>query len=192
MLRAFRDSLNERARMQREREDDEQRMRVTRESAELGRETIVREHARVVTELTLAIERLAKSDLTHSVTSPFPPQFEPLRGDLNAALETLRRTLATIDDAAQSMRTGAMQMELAIGQLQNRTLQQSSNLNATSASLDRLTGAVKSSADGAAHVEKIVLAADDNARKALRSLPRRCARWTASPNSRGGLPRSSA
>ncbi len=119
--------------------------------------------ARVVAALAAAMGRLAEGDLTCAVQDPFPPAYEGLRADFNAALDSLRQAMATVAGNARGIRGGAGGMASAADDLARRTEQQAASLEETAAALDQITTTVDNTAVGAARAATVVGAARDDA-----------------------------
>ena len=52
------------------------------------------------------LERLAHGDLTAELSTPFPPDLEPIRVDFNATVVTLRDTVRIIARSTEVIRIG--------------------------------------------------------------------------------------
>jgi len=135
----------------------------TAEVAEKERQVRQAERDEVVSKLSNGLVQLAKGDLTHEISEPFPAEHESLRNDFNSAISRLRTLVNEVVDAAQSIRNGASEISTSSGELSQRTEAQAATLEQTVAALDELTASVKSSADGAQSVEHIVKEARSDA-----------------------------
>jgi len=128
-------------------------------SAELAEQDRMRKQEEqnfVVSALSRGLVQLAKGDLTHEISEPFPEPHEHLRQDFNTAISQLRTLVTDVVEAAQSIRNGASEISTSSGDLSQRTEAQAATLEQTVAALDELTASVKSSADRAQSVETIV------------------------------------
>jgi methyl-accepting chemotaxis protein len=165
-LSAFKQTLIERSKLQSEKALAEQ-LATERRQNEEARAATLRRQALVVKAVAETLGSLARSDLTVSLTEPFPEDFEQLRTDLNGATEQLQKAMVEIAAMAQSVHTGSGEITVAVGDLQARTEQQAAGLEETAAALDEITATVKKSAEGAAHAREIVAATDDNAKRSV-------------------------
>lgn len=130
---------------------------------ELERKQAQMEQKEVLEVLRKGLVRLSDGDLSKPINDEFDPQYESLRSDFNATLQTLSATISDIIHAAGSIRHGANEISQASENLSNRTENQASTLEQTAAALDELTASVKSAADNAKSVEAIVTEAQSEA-----------------------------
>ena len=115
-----------------------------------------REQALVVAEIGKGLASLSEGDLTHRIAAPFPPSYEALKADFNAAMAALSETMTTIAAAGDTIRTGSNEMRQASDDLARRTEQQAASLEETAAALGEITVAVKRTAEGASEARKAV------------------------------------
>ncbi len=118
----------------------------------------------VVNALSTAMAALAAGDLAHRITSPFPPTYEQLRTDCNAASTGLSETMTQVAKVAQNILTGAKDIAAAASDLSQRTENQAATLKQTAAALDTLTSSVKSATDGTKQAGEKVTSAHREAR----------------------------
>ena len=107
------------------------------------------EQAMVVENLASSLTRLASGDLTVRIDADFQGQYAQIRSDFNAAVDSLRKAITTIDASAGGIRGGSDEIASASNDLSRRTEQQAAGLEETAAALDELTATVKRSAEGA-------------------------------------------
>lgn len=107
----------------------------------------------VVQTLSHHLSTLSKGDLTAKIDTAFPSEYEILRTDFNASLDTLSQTITDVVDSSKSIHNGATEISHASDDLSQRTENQAATLEETAAALDDLTRSVKSTADGARDVE---------------------------------------
>jgi methyl-accepting chemotaxis protein len=112
--------------------------------------------AQVVSSLGGGLKDLSSGDLTRPLTVTFARDYEPLRHDFNAAIETLSGTIIQVIDASQSIHARSNVISGATEDLSRRTEHQAAALEEAAAALDELTSSVKQAADGAREVESIV------------------------------------
>ena len=103
----------------------------------------------VVAALGLALKALAEGDLECAIDTAFPPDYEKLRHDFNAAVESLRLAVGAVAQNAVSIRSETSEITTAADDLSRRTERQAATLEQTAAALDELTASVRSAAEGA-------------------------------------------
>ncbi|OYV38078.1 MAG: hypothetical protein B7Z80_11125, partial [Rhodospirillales bacterium 20-64-7] len=91
----------------------EQEVESARKAAEAEREKIAREREEsnrqlefVVGSLATGLQNLSSGELTYRLQETFVAEYEKLRGDFNAAMETLQQTMQAIAANAQGVRSG--------------------------------------------------------------------------------------
>lgn len=131
--------------------------------AERERETLQKEQASVVENLSKALTRLAEGDLTSKINTPFHGDYDKLRLDYNRSIDRLNDTIGAVVTSAQGIRKRSEDMSKSSDDLSRRTENQAATLEETAAALDELTASVKSAATGAREVEKIVADAQTDA-----------------------------
>ncbi|WP_237400483.1 methyl-accepting chemotaxis protein [Rhodovulum visakhapatnamense] len=151
-LLVFRDNLAER-----------ERLRAHEREAEAEERRRADEQKAMVRELAGGLQALAAGDLTRTLSTPFPPDYEALRADFNATLATLNDMMATIALNATAIRSRAAEMGASSDDLSRRTENQAATLEETAAALDQLTASVRAAAEGAAEVDRVVKEAHDQA-----------------------------
>ncbi|WP_102226657.1 methyl-accepting chemotaxis protein [Acidimangrovimonas sediminis] len=122
-------------------------------AAEAARVEMTEAQGRVVDALRVGLRRMREGDLTLQMSEPFPAQYEELRGDYNATLETLARALGEIADNASNIFSEARDISSTADQLSRRTESTSATLEETAAALDQLTGSVRTAAERAAKAD---------------------------------------
>ena len=120
-----------------------------RARTETERRRVEAEQAMVVENLASSLTRLASGDLTVRIDADFQGQYAQIRSDFNAAVDSLRTAITTIDASAGGIRGGSDEIASASNDLSRRTEQQAAGLEETAAALDELTATVKRSAEGA-------------------------------------------
>ncbi|RUP00726.1 MAG: PAS domain S-box protein [Hyphomicrobium sp.] len=119
-----------------------------RRIADEERERKSAEQHRVVSSLGSGLRELADGNLTYRLNEAFGAEYEQLRTNFNAAVQTLREVLSGIAENAESVRAGAADMAAASDELSRRTEQQAASLEETTAALNEITSTVKRTADG--------------------------------------------
>ena len=127
-----------------------------RTATELERAEATERQATVVQGLAAGLTGLAQGDLTQELATPFAPEYESLRHDFNAALGQLRATMSEVVGNADGLRTGTSEIAGAADDLSRRTENQAASLEQTAAALGEVTGALRKTAEGAAHARDVV------------------------------------
>ena len=120
------------------------------------REAAEHQQAIVVEALGNALAVLADGDLVARLDTDVSPQFQKLKDDYNAAIDTLQDTLKAVAESTEGIRTGTDEIALASDDLSRRTEQQAASLEETAAALDQLTATVKKAASGARQASDLV------------------------------------
>ena len=111
--------------------------------------TDVTGRVRAVDAVAAGLAQLAGNNLTYRIDRPVDAAYEKVRGDFNAAAETLEATMSAILDSTNSVGGGAQEIASASSDLSRRTEQQAASLEETAAALDEITATVRRSAEGA-------------------------------------------
>ena len=119
--------------------------------------------AQAVEALGRALARLAAGDLATPFSEAVSPEFQKLKDDYNAAVNSLAETLRAVSRASDGIRSGSDEISLASDDLSRRTEQQAASLEETAAALDELTAAVRKAADGAGQAASLVGTAREEA-----------------------------
>ena len=165
----FRDAAVENARLEREARDHRANAERDREQAETAQsEAIRQERAIVASSIGVALARLADMDLAYRITADIPAAYRELKTDFNAAMAQLERAMRAVMAGIVVIRGGAQEIAKAADDLSMRTERQASSLEETSAAVEQIAGTVKTAADGAAHAQAAVAAADEDAKKSAR------------------------
>ncbi|WP_017672166.1 methyl-accepting chemotaxis protein [Blastomonas sp. AAP53] len=110
----------------------------------------------MVRELTAGLEALAAKNLTHRISTPFPPEFEALRISYNSATDELCDVLAHTTSSTSNVLTGAAEIRSASGDLAQRTEKQAANLEESAAAMHEVTEMVQKTARSALEVGRQV------------------------------------
>ncbi|MBL3578126.1 methyl-accepting chemotaxis protein [Rhodovulum visakhapatnamense] len=132
-------------------------------AAEMRREAARTDQAQAVESLASALQALSGGDLTSRIDERFAEDYERLRSDFNATVDTLNDLIGSVVENATEIHARAEEISGASDDLSRRTENQAATLEETAAALDELTSSVRSSADGAAQVENVVREARGNA-----------------------------
>ena len=120
-----------------------------RAANEAARDAAAREQASVVAALAQALDQLREGDLSSRINQSFPGEYEKLRADFNAAVQSLADTVSHVRSGADGIGTGSDEIAHASDDLSRRTEQQAASLEETAAALDEITATVKKTASGA-------------------------------------------
>jgi len=134
-----------------------------RKTVEAERAAAAQAQAHVVSELAVALSRMAEGDLTHRVSATFPPEYLKLRDDLNAAFEALEAALGQITANAETVRGAAGDISAASDDLSQRTESQAASLEESAAAIEEIASTTRKTADGAAHARQVVARAKSEA-----------------------------
>ncbi len=117
----------------------------------------------VVAALGTGLSRLAAGDVTYRVTDAFVAEYDRLRVDFNAAMESIADMLRAVSAASQGINNGADDVRQAADDLSQRTEAQAANLEQTAAAMEEITTTVRETATGVARTNSVVREARDEA-----------------------------
>jgi methyl-accepting chemotaxis protein len=129
------------------------------------RESVARDQGLVVGGLADGLERLSGGNLLFRLSSAFPAEYEKLRTDFNAAMDTLQRTMQAIAGNTSGVRASAGSITQSSDDLSHRTEQQAASLEQTAAALDEITATVRKTADSANEARDVVGKAREDAER---------------------------
>jgi methyl-accepting chemotaxis protein len=132
---------------------------------ERARQVAAVQQRTVVETLSHALEGFAAGDLSQSVETVFPPEYEKLRSDFNLATRALRETVGGISAGCDTIRGGAREISHAADDLARRTERQAATLEQTAAALDQVTVSVRKTAEGADQASRLVASARQSAQR---------------------------
>ena len=141
-----------------------------RQSADQERERTDAERAEAAGQLEFVVgsvadglEKLSSGDLLFRLTAPFKKEYEKLRRDFNAAMDTLLETMKAIASNTQGVRSGAKEISQASDDLSRRTEQTAASLEETAAALDQITATVRRTSENVNEARGTVTAAKKDA-----------------------------
>jgi len=120
-----------------------------RQRIEAEREAQMREQLNVVTALAQGLQALSSGDLTARITEIFPPAYEGLRKDFNAAIDKVAGLITSIVQTTDVVETEAGQLGTASMELGRRTETQAASLEETAAAMNEMAASVAQSVEGA-------------------------------------------
>ena len=116
-------------------------------TADAERQSAQEDQARVVDRLREALRRLAEGCIACRIDETFPPEYEPLREDLNTMAERLAEALGGVVQSAARIQTGADMISRSSDELSRRTENQAATLEQSVAAIEELTQSVRSAAE---------------------------------------------
>jgi methyl-accepting chemotaxis protein len=138
---------------------------VDRARLEASSAAAAEQQQRVVATLASGLEALSKGDLTRRIDDAFPPEYQKVRTDFNAAVQQLQEAMQAIVGAVQGIHTGSTEISQASDDLSRRTEQQAASLEETAAALDQITATVRRTAEGSRQAHSVVTGAREQAEK---------------------------
>ena len=139
-----------------------------RERAHAEKERVTGLASHVLADVGQSLSALSRGDLTSPVSATIPAEIanmQPLKDDINAALDQLRKALTLVSSSAEGIRSGTGEIGQAADDLSRRTEQQAASLEQTAAALDEITATVRKTAEGARHARDTVGVARDDAER---------------------------
>lgn len=110
----------------------------------------------IVSALGEGLDRLAASDLTHRLETPFPADYDRLRINFNQAMDAMATVMGAVAEATNGINSGASDIRQASDDLSQRTEQQAASLEETAAAMDEITSTVRQTAAGATRANSVV------------------------------------
>jgi PAS domain S-box-containing protein len=92
------------------------------------------------------LAKLAEGDLTYTIDTPFPPEFEPLRQALNDTVARFADVLGQLRTTSRSLKAATGEILSGANDLAERTTRQATTIEQTSAAMDSLAATVVSNA----------------------------------------------
>ncbi|MCP8882760.1 methyl-accepting chemotaxis protein [Devosia sp. XJ19-1] len=108
--------------------------------------TDVTARKRSVAAIGAGLQQLAGGDLTSTIASPFPPEFEDLRVALNGTVERFADVVGQLRLTTRSLRTASGELLSGANDLSERTTRQAATIEETSAAMEELAATVASNA----------------------------------------------
>jgi methyl-accepting chemotaxis protein len=102
-----------------------------------------------VTTIGEALERLAAGDLTASIETAFPPEFEDLRRALNGTIAQFGAVVAQIKQTSRALKLATEEILSGSNDLSERTSKQAATIEETSAAMEQLAATVLKNAERA-------------------------------------------
>jgi len=140
---------NREARVAAERAAEAERNRLA-EAVAAERAAQIAEQKLVVAALETGLQRLAEGDLTGLIHAVFPPQYERLRGNFNAALTGLAELVETIRDSTEGILATAGDLDAGAAAMSEQAARAAASLEETAAAMTELAGSSRTGAERAA------------------------------------------
>jgi methyl-accepting chemotaxis protein len=121
------------------------------------------EQTAVVDALSAGLSRLAAKDLEHQLDQPFPPAYEALRENYNAAVASLAEALRIVRIGTANVQGSISEIGAAAQDLALRNEAQAARIAQTAGAMDAVTGIVQETATGAQAVSQTITLADREA-----------------------------
>jgi len=102
----------------------------------------MREQETVVSSLANSLAAMSEGDLTVRIDRAFPPAYERLRQDFNAAMEKFMLLAGSIVESARLIETETGQLSWAANELGRRTETQAASLEQTAAAMNEMSSSV--------------------------------------------------
>ena len=113
------------------------------------REALGRQQREVVDRLSRALSDLSGGRLDCRIEAPMGSDYEALRRDFNATVDSLAGVVSELRDSARSIDSDAGEMSENADRLSQRTENQAATLEETAAAMEQITSNVKSTSEGA-------------------------------------------
>ncbi|NBC35363.1 HAMP domain-containing protein [Novosphingobium sp. FSY-8] len=111
------------------------------------------EQQQVVAAMQEGMEKLAAKNLEFRLNTAFPPSYESLRVNFNAAVEELAKALGLVRVGSASLMRSIQEIRVASEDLARRNEQQAASLEETSASMNEVSSTVRDAARSAQVVQ---------------------------------------
>ncbi|OYW50665.1 MAG: chemotaxis protein [Novosphingobium sp. 12-62-10] len=110
----------------------------------------------VVVALSSGLSKLAEKDLEFRIKSPFPAEYEELRRNYNAAVDSLAEAMRTVRVGAASVQGSIGEIRAAADDLAMRNEEQAASLASTAGAMNAVTKGVQETAAGALAVQQSI------------------------------------
>lgn len=96
-----------------------------------------------------SLSAMTQGDLSRSITAEFPPAYDELKSNFNAALDSLRELIGSVAESAVAIRTGSSEIAQASEDLARRTESNAASLEQTSAAITQMDDRLRATAEAA-------------------------------------------
>ncbi|TKD13468.1 hypothetical protein FBT96_19460, partial [Rhodobacter capsulatus] len=112
------------------------------------------EQQQIVATLETGLHRLAAGDLTARIRTPFPPQYESLRTNFNAALGELAALVTTIRHSTEGILSTSAALDRGADEMSAQAGKAAASLEETAAAMTELAGSSRTGAERAAETAR--------------------------------------
>ncbi len=148
-VQVFKDHAIERQQLEAQAAEARAAVTAEREANARRQASAAAEREEAIQKLGIAVSKLADKKLAFRVTDRLADSYEPLRADLNSALDQLQQAFSSVAQSAAAVGNGTNEIAVAANDLSKRTEQQASSLEQSTAALNEITSRVTQAADGA-------------------------------------------
>ncbi|MGV1895606.1 HAMP domain-containing protein [Agrobacterium vitis] len=152
----FRDAAIEKTRLQSAAEQDRQTSEAERLAREAARNEETARLQQAVDILGAGLQRLAAGDLTTTIETPFMEGLDRLRTDFNDSIRRLASTVRQLSGSTGSINGTATGMVAATHDLSRRSEQQAAAIEQTSAVINQIMEAIRTSTERAENARRMV------------------------------------
>ncbi|MFN3209809.1 MAG: methyl-accepting chemotaxis protein [Roseovarius sp.] len=159
---SMRDARRQRAAIIDQRHEAE-RLSQEAEAARLSAQRAGTDAGKLVEVLQDNLRNLSSGDLSRTIETAFPPEYDSLRQDFNGTVNSLRELIGAVAENAQEIHLRAEELSAGSLDLSRRTEGQAATLEETAAALEEMTSSVGAAAEGATRVKEVVQQTRGNA-----------------------------
>ncbi|MGO9133947.1 MAG: protoglobin domain-containing protein, partial [Methylovirgula sp.] len=123
-----------------------------RQEEEVKRLKAQQEQTAALTALAVALDRLAKGDLTVKFDAAVAPDFDKLKDDVNNTVARLAKAMLSVAQAADAINNGAAEITVAADEMASRGERQAASLEQSTAAINLLSASVGEAAKAARQV----------------------------------------
>ena len=162
-VQIFRENAIERARLEREAEENRTLSETERLEAEAFKAKAAEDVKFAVGNLATGLSRLSDGDVSYRIEAPFTPSLDAVRQDFNSSAEKLQVALHRVSENALGIDAGVNEIRAATDDLAKRSEQQAAAVEQTAAALEEITTVVKDTAKRARAAGQLVADARNHA-----------------------------
>ena len=147
-------------------DNDGKPYKVVKYAADVTQETLSNQTLeKFFSDIGLVMENLANGDLTQHITNDYEGLYGQCKNNVNEAVSKFDDVFSRVREVANFVETSSQEISAGNNNLSHRAEQQAANLEETAASMEQLTGIVKSTAHNAKEANQIVNSTRDLAIK---------------------------
>ncbi len=171
-VQVFKDHAIERQRIEAEAAEARTAAAAEREANARRQASAAAEREEAIQKLGIAVSKLADKNLAFRVTDRLADSYEPLRADLNSALDQLQQAFSSVAQSVSAVGNGTNEIAVATNDLSKRTEQQASSLEQSAAALNEITSRVTKTAGGAREASAAVATTRQISKKGMETVQR--------------------